>query len=88
MAVASAEMMAYAEDLRRNILSLMDKPTLDERCAELKARMLSAHQRNKGYNPARVPAMAAVSDHSKGAFSQVPKPIEALQLRSGIRIRW
>jgi len=67
-----------AEDLRRNILSFMDKPTLDERCAELKARMLSAHQQNKGSNPARIPATAAVRDRSRGASSQVPKAIEAV----------
>jgi hypothetical protein len=55
----------------------MDKPTLDDRCAELKARMLSAHQQKTGSNPDRVPATAAVRTRSKGASSQVLKAIEA-----------
>jgi hypothetical protein len=49
----------------------MDKPTLDERCAELKARML------KSSNPAKVATTIAVNDRRKDAFSQVLEPIEA-----------
>lgn len=69
-----------AEDRSRNILSFMNNPTLDERCAELKARMLSAHQHDKGPNPARVLVAASVGDRSKRTSSQAPKPIEAVIL--------
>ena len=75
-----SEELDGATALTRNILSLMDKPNLDERCAELKARMLSANQRNKDPNPARVSATASVSDRSKRASSLAPKPIEAVIL--------
>jgi hypothetical protein len=68
-----------AEDRSRNILSFMNNPTLDERCAELKARMLSAHQHNRGSNPARLPSTAHASNRAKGL--QVPKPNEAVILR-------
>ena len=56
----------------------MNNPTLDERCAELKARMLSAHQHNRGSNPARIAATAHASNRAKGP--QVPKPSEAVIL--------